>query len=176
MMRRRYPRLGQSGSSPVEIPLLIRDKPALILQYEALTEVLESKFGEDSDIYRSGVTVFLANVRQGGVRAGIPTGYKKVLAAISNRQCTFITLQLKENVDAIKNCGLEPRDPAPRPWAGMKVDFMGDPTDPLFKPSEEAVMEHVRQKGKEPVLLHIRTKNKLYKSVEPGADISGYFN
>jgi len=43
---------------------------------------------------------------------------------------------------------------------------MAEPIDPLYSRSEQAVLEHVRKRGGSPVLLHIKTNNELYKSVE----------
>ncbi|HEX7259823.1 MAG TPA: hypothetical protein VF272_02725 [Candidatus Saccharimonadia bacterium] len=132
------------------------------IQYAALAEVLREKFGEDSDMYRDGIAAFLAGEKSGE----IPEPYRKYWEPYkTNNLLHHITIE--KNIEVIRETGLEPRNPHPRPWTAMKAIFMGEPGDPLFAKSEQAVIKHVADKGDNPVLLKIRTKNKLYKSVEP---------
>ena len=62
---------------------------------------------------------------------------------------------------------LEPRDPAPRNWAGMKAIFMADPDDPKYEASLKNVFAHVKKKHKKITRLHIKPLGRLYKSIDP---------
>lgn len=154
-----------SKSLPPSIAAILAD-PIHAKAFYQLREELVEKFGEESEMYQSSVAVFASNLRNGGTGHGVPEPYVKfwkmyVTDTILNH------ISLHKNIAAIKRNGLEPRDPFPRPWAGMKAIFMGEPTDPMYSRSEQAVIEHVKKKGERPILLHIKTRNRLYKSVEP---------
>ena len=81
---------------------------------------------------------------------------------------TLFHLTTLANWEAITRLGyLEPRDPSPRNWAGMKAIFMADPDDPLYPSSLPHVLAHVKKKEEELVRLHIQTSNQLYRSIDP---------
>jgi hypothetical protein len=71
------------------------------------------------------------------------------------------------NLDSIRKQGLLPRDPRPKYWEGMEAVFMAYPKDPLYGETQSNVRAHVGEKGKKLVRLHIRTKNQLFKSIDP---------
>lgn len=71
------------------------------------------------------------------------------------------------NWESIKSSGwIEPRDPAPRRWAGMSAVYMSDPDDPIYFEQIHGVLNHVRTKHDKCFRLHIKTDNHLYKSIE----------
>ncbi len=146
--------------------ILARDRE-LAKKFAELKEVFAQKFGEDSDMYERATAIFLANALNGAADYGIPPLYS-VYWKPYQTQNLLHHITTKKNVDSIRRHGLEPRDPSPRPWAGMKAVYMAEPNDPLYDKSEQAVLGHVRKKGENPVLLQIKTNNKLYKSIEPG--------
>ncbi len=81
---------------------------------------------------------------------------------------TLFHLTTINNLEEIKKAGyVEPRDPAPRNWAGMKSIFMADPDDPIYHDSLPNVLAHAKKKGDQLVRLHINTKNRLYRSIDP---------
>lgn len=97
----------------------------------------------------------------------IPTEYQKYWIPCETNKVLF-HLTTKANFENIKEVGhLEPRDPSPKYWSGMKAIFLADPDDPLYADSLRHVLAHVKEKHEELLRLHIRTKNKLYKSVDP---------
>lgn len=64
---------------------------------------------------------------------------------------------------------IEPRDPSPQHWAGMKAIFLGDPDD-KSGPSPEKLSKHVKDSGEKLIKLWIKTNNQLYKSSWPGRE------
>jgi len=72
------------------------------------------------------------------------------------------------NWEQIKASGyLEPRDPSPYTWAGMRAVFLSDTLDPLYPSRIPRVLAHVRKKGGPLVRLLIRTEHTLFKSLDP---------
>ena len=77
-------------------------------------------------------------------------------------------LTSRDSLEEVRRLGhLEPRDPAPKYWAGMRAVFMADPTDPRYEQTLPDVLEHVRSKDEALVRLHIKTHNQLWKSNDP---------
>lgn len=155
-----------SKTKEVGLRSILINNPAQAKALEELKVVLIEKFGKNSEMYKRGVAVFIENVLRGEVIYGVPKLYSEYWQPYQTSNILH-HITLKKNVEAIEKHGLEPRDPSPRPWAGMKAIFMGEPKDPLYIKSEQAVLDHVRKKGEQPMLLHIKTNNKLYKSIEP---------
>ncbi|KKU48685.1 hypothetical protein A3H10_00950 [Candidatus Uhrbacteria bacterium RIFCSPLOWO2_12_FULL_46_10] len=80
----------------------------------------------------------------------------------------LLHLTTRVNFENIKKVGhIEPRDPFPKHWAGIKAIFLADPDDPLYAESLKYVLAHVKEKHKGLLRLHIKTKNDLYKSKDP---------
>lgn len=132
-----------------------------------LVDVLIQKFGKDSRMYSQTLDLYKHNLKTGGPGYGIPKQYSEYWKPYTSDGILH-HVTLRKNLTTILEHGLEPRDPFPRPWAGMKAIYMGQPDDPLYKKAEQSVLEYVRSKGEDPVLLSIRTKNRLYRSTEPG--------
>jgi hypothetical protein len=63
---------------------------------------------------------------------------------------------------------IQPRDPAPKQWAGLSAIFLSDPNDPRFGELYEEIVMHVREKHKHMVRLHIQTTNPLWRTGENG--------
>ena len=131
-----------------------------------LEAVLAEELGAESQMYRDAIAVFDLNHRRGGPSHGIPEPYAKYWQPFQTGQ-TLYHITTRQNVQSIKRHGLEPRDPFPRPWAGMKAVYLADPAEPAFESAKPHVVAHVREKGEEPVLLKIRTNNRLFKSAGP---------
>lgn len=73
-----------------------------------------------------------------------------------------------DNLAAIERSGfIEPRDPAPKHWAGLVAVFMADVSDQLYLPAMAEVLGHVGEKAEALVRLHIATRNVLYRSIDP---------
>lgn len=119
--------------------------PTLARMLPELKAVLAEKFGEGSHMYEKGLAVLLDNALNGGVGYGIPTHYAEYWEPYQTRNILH-HITTKKYVDAIRKRGLEPRDPSPRPWAGMKAVYMGEPSDALYGKSQHAVIDHVRKK------------------------------
>lgn len=80
----------------------------------------------------------------------------------------LLHITTKLNFENIKKIGcIEPRDPSPKHWTGMKAIFLSDPDDPLYPASLEHVLAHVKEKHEALIQLHIKTKNHLYRSIDP---------
>jgi hypothetical protein len=72
------------------------------------------------------------------------------------------------NLAAIERGGfIEPRDPAPKHWAGLMAVFMADVTDQLYLPAMADVLGHVGEKAETLIRLHISTANVLHRSIDP---------
>jgi hypothetical protein len=97
----------------------------------------------------------------------IPERYRKLwTAALAVADLVHHTTSA--NLAAIEEAGfIEPRDPAPRHWAGLVAIFMADANDPLYLPSLTEVLAHVREKDEKLVRLRIRTANALFRSTDP---------
>ncbi len=97
----------------------------------------------------------------------IPEEYKKFWQPYRTDKA-LLHLTTKANFENIKKIGhIEPRDPSPKYWAGMKAIFLSDPDDPLYAESLKHVLAHVKEKQEDLIRLHIKTKNDLYKSTDP---------
>ena len=97
----------------------------------------------------------------------IPKAYQTLWAPFEYDGVLY-HLTTKNNLDSIQKVGyIEPRDPAPRNWAGMKAIFMGYADDPLYAPSQKNVHAHIKKKGDKLVRLQIKTTNPLYRSKDP---------
>ena len=97
----------------------------------------------------------------------IPEKYKQYWQPYKTKKTVF-HLTTEINFKHIKKIGhIEPRDPSPKHWAGMKAIFLSNPDDPLYAGSLKHVLAHVKEKHKKLLRLHIKTKNELYKSNDP---------
>lgn len=96
----------------------------------------------------------------------IPEQYRKFWKPFNTDEILY-HLTTAENLIKIKESGLAPKDPSPKYWGGMKAIFMAYPDDPLYEKTQKNVLAHVKEKHKSLVRLHIKTKNNLYKSVDP---------
>ncbi len=97
----------------------------------------------------------------------IPEEYKKYWKPFATKGVLY-HLTTKENFESIKKLWhLEPRDPSPKYRAGLKAIFLADPTDPLYHETLKNVLAHVKEKHEHLLRLHIKTDNKLYKSIDP---------
>lgn len=77
-------------------------------------------------------------------------------------------LTTQENWAGIQATGhIQPRDPAPRNWAGMTAIFLANPDDLQYIESFPKVLAHVKKKHPHTLRLHIKTKNKLWRSLDP---------
>jgi hypothetical protein len=132
-----------------------------------LQAVLKQKFGEDSELFKAGIEVYRENVRRGGPVYGIPPPYLKFWEPFSPAG-GLRHITTADNLPYILRSGLEPRDPFPRPWAGMPAVYMGDPSDPGYESSLGNLLDHARAKGGDPVLLEIHTTGRLHRCIEPG--------
>lgn len=75
----------------------------------------------------------------------IPQEYRKFWVPFKTRDTFLYHLTVKDNWEIIKTIGyLEPRDPAPKHWAGMHAVFMSDPHDPWFEENQRRVQKHVK--------------------------------
>ena len=125
---------------------------------------MAAELGADSQMYRDAMAVF--DLHQGRSAHGIPAPYAKYWRPFrTNGNLYHITTQA--NLESIRRHGLLPRDPFPRPWAGMKAVYLADPTEPAYIDAQRHVVAHVRAKGGEPVLLKIHVPSQLYKSSDP---------
>ena len=70
-------------------------------------------------------------------------------------------------LDSIMAHGLLPRDPTTRHWAGTEAVWTSHPLDPLHESQMRDIHAHVASKGAEFILLHIRTNNQLFRSIDP---------
>lgn len=96
----------------------------------------------------------------------IPEEYRKYWQPYKTDKI-LLHLTTKANFENIKKVGhIEPRDPSPKHWAGMKAIFLADPDDPLYIESLKHVLAHVKEKQEKLIRLHIKTKNELYKSTD----------
>jgi hypothetical protein len=100
------------------------------------------------------------------VDARIPQAYAQYWEPFQTNE-TLYHLTTSTHLRQIRENGLEPRDPAPKYWAGMKAIFMGYPSDPGYERNLRDVLAHVREKGLGLTRLHIKTRNTLYKSTDP---------
>ncbi len=101
------------------------------------------------------------------VNAQIPKEYRHLWEPYQSNGILF-HLTAAEGLKGIRELGyIEPRDPAPRNWAGMRAIFMADSEDPMYQESLPNVLAHARKKGNHLFRLHIKTKNKLYRSTDP---------
>ena len=132
-----------------------------------LEQVLRDKFGLDSRMYRQALDLFAANQQRGGPPDGIPHQYAEYWVPFTTTRDLHHVTSASE-VDAILHTGLRPHDPHPRPWAGMKAVFLGDPAAPTYARSSPAVIDHVRQRGGDPVLIVVSTSADLFRCCEPG--------
>ena len=97
----------------------------------------------------------------------IPEEYRKFWEPYRTDKI-LLHLTTKANFENIKKIGhIEPRDPSPKYWAGMKAIFLSEPDDPLYAESLKHVLAHVKEKQEALVRLHIKTGNGLYKSTDP---------
>ena len=97
----------------------------------------------------------------------IPEEYRKFWEPYITDK-TLMHLTTRINLENIKKVGhIEPRDPAPKHWAGMKAIFLSDSDDLLYVDSLKHVLAHVQEKQEDLIRLHIKTKNELYKSTDP---------
>ncbi|MDP2676097.1 MAG: hypothetical protein Q8O83_00195 [bacterium] len=97
----------------------------------------------------------------------IPKQYKQYWHPYKTQK-TLFHLTTKINFKNIKKIGhIEPRDPSPKHWSGMKAIFLSDPDDSLYADSLKHVLAHVKEKHEELLRLHIKTNNELYKSNDP---------
>jgi hypothetical protein len=100
-------------------------------------------------------------------RKHIPEKYRQYWESYKTDK-VLLHLTTRANLENIKKVGhIEPRDPSPKYWAGMEAIFLADPDDPLYAESLKHVLAHVKEKHKELLRLHIKTKNELYKSTDP---------
>lgn len=96
----------------------------------------------------------------------IPEQYRKLWEPYNTKSILY-HLTSVDSLEQIVSRGLEPRDPYPNHWAGMKAIFMALPDDSLFKETQKYVAKHVAEKGKDLVRLHIKTQNGLFRSTDP---------
>ncbi len=97
----------------------------------------------------------------------IPQEYQRLWSPYETDKVLY-HLTTKEGLTGIMILGhIEPRDPTPRNWAGMKTIFMADPDDPIYLDSLPNVMAHAKKKGEHLIRLHIKTTNTLYRSTDP---------
>ncbi len=102
-----------------------------------------------------------------GSKNHIPSEYLKYWQPYKTSK-TLFHLTTKENLKNIQKVGhIEPRDPSPKYWSGMKAVFLADSDDPLYSDSLKHVLAHVKEKHEKLLRLHVRTKNELFKSSDP---------
>lgn len=78
----------------------------------------------------------------------------------------LIHVTKKENWEQIQKIGrIEPRDPSPQHWAGMKAIFFFDEDKALAPEFLEKMKNHAKESDEELIRLCIKTNNKLYKSI-----------
>lgn len=101
------------------------------------------------------------------VEERIPAEYRHLWVPYTSDKVLF-HLTTADGLAGIKELGyIEPRDPVPRNWAGMRAIFMADSEDPIYEQSLPNVLAHARKKGDHLIRLHVKTKNKLYRSTDP---------
>lgn len=106
-------------------------------------------------------------IEQETIDERIPIEYRELWKQYSEHKPLY-HLTTKQGLEGIKQIGhIEPRDPAPRNWAGMKAIFMADPDDALYQDSLPNVLAHARKKGDHLYRLTIKTNNQLYRSLDP---------
>lgn len=77
----------------------------------------------------------------------------------------LIHITKKEHWEEIQKHGaLEPRDPNPQHWAGMKAIFFFDEDHALTPEALEKMRAHVKKSGEQLVRLYIKTANQIYQS------------
>lgn len=97
----------------------------------------------------------------------IPQQYRQYWVPFKTEK-VLLHITKAENWKNIQKTGyLEPHDPEPQHWAGMKAVFLGDPNDSAA-PSSKGLSKHVKKTGEKLIRLYIKTSNQLFKSNAPG--------
>lgn len=98
----------------------------------------------------------------------IPEEYRRFWVPFKKRDTFLYHLTVRDSWEVIRTIGyLEPRDPAPKHWAGMHAVFMSDPHDPWYQENQKRVQKHVKEKGERLVRLRILTRNELMRCIDP---------
>ena len=97
----------------------------------------------------------------------IPEKYKNDWAPLETKK-TMVHVTPRKNWEGIQQVGyIEPRDPSPQHWAGMKAVFLFDEDKASTPEAKEKMKAYVQKSGEDLVRLYIQTKNQLFKSISP---------
>ena len=98
----------------------------------------------------------------------IPTSYRHFWEPYKGAGMLDHTTTL-ENWKHIQASGfLEPKDPSPHHWSGIRAVFLSDTQDPLYAARIPRVQAHVRKKGGDLVRLFLAPREReLFKSTDP---------
>lgn len=100
--------------------------------------------------------------------AGIPERYKKYWIPYRTAKLLVHVTTVRNYSRMQKTGKIEPRDPSPQQWAGMKAVFLSDPQGSLYRRSVRKLLAHIKADRQKLVRLYIRTTNNLYKCNSPG--------
>jgi hypothetical protein len=99
----------------------------------------------------------------------IPEQWRKFWQPVEIAPSSLVHYTSPENAKAILNSGcIEPRDPAPRDWHGLKAVFMCDTTDPSYLDRLQLLLtEHFFSKSHILHALEISPQTNLFRCTLP---------
>lgn len=99
----------------------------------------------------------------------IPKEWQKFWVPVTNMPKKLIHFTCPTSAAAIFATGyIEPRDPAPRDWHGLKAVFMCDPDDPTFSNRLDLLMgEHFFTRSPVIDAIEISPEGRLFQCILP---------